>query len=143
MLEYPSEELPAPAPTPPQSSTSAIALGAALAFAFAIGLVVGLLGRPILIHDVPIQVVVTVVPDRSDGQAMTEAPVSSPANPATSTASEAPQEATQAESKAGSAQAETSASATPTLMEFVLADARHFQGDQTAPVTIIEFSDFK
>lgn len=33
--------------------------------------------------------------------------------------------------------------ATQTLMAFVLADARHFQGEPDAPVTIIEFSDFK
>jgi protein-disulfide isomerase len=33
--------------------------------------------------------------------------------------------------------------ATPTIMEFVMSDARHMQGDVDAPVTIIEFSDFK
>ncbi len=32
---------------------------------------------------------------------------------------------------------------TPTTMEFVLSDARHFQGSADAPVTMIEFSDFK
>ena len=32
---------------------------------------------------------------------------------------------------------------TPTIMDFLLSDARHFQGDADAPVTIIEFSDFK
>ena len=32
---------------------------------------------------------------------------------------------------------------TPPIMEFVLADARHFQGKAEAPVTIVEFSDFK
>jgi protein-disulfide isomerase len=74
---------------------------------------------------------------------MTQAPVSSAANPATSATGAASQETVQAEGKAGSAPAETSASPTPTLMEFVLADARHFQGDRAAPVTIVEFSDFK
>ncbi len=29
------------------------------------------------------------------------------------------------------------------LMTFLLSDARHFQGDPNAPVTFIEFSDFK
>jgi protein-disulfide isomerase len=33
--------------------------------------------------------------------------------------------------------------ATPTIMEFLLSDARHFEGTASAPVTIIEFSDFK
>lgn len=32
---------------------------------------------------------------------------------------------------------------TPTIMDFVLSDARHFQGRDEAPVTMIEFSDFK
>jgi hypothetical protein len=32
---------------------------------------------------------------------------------------------------------------TPTIMDFLLSDARHFQGNSDAPVTIIEFSDFK
>jgi len=32
---------------------------------------------------------------------------------------------------------------TPTIMGFVLADTRHFQGNAEAPVTIVEFSDFK
>jgi hypothetical protein len=32
---------------------------------------------------------------------------------------------------------------TPDYMKDLLADARHFQGDDEAPVTIIEFSDFK
>jgi outer membrane biosynthesis protein TonB len=32
---------------------------------------------------------------------------------------------------------------TPTIMEFVLSNSRHFQGNADAPVTMIEFSDFK
>jgi protein-disulfide isomerase len=32
---------------------------------------------------------------------------------------------------------------TPTIMDFVLSDARHFQGNANAPVTMVEFSDFK
>ena len=33
--------------------------------------------------------------------------------------------------------------ATPTIMDLVLADAQHFTGDPAAPVTMVEFSDFK
>jgi hypothetical protein len=32
---------------------------------------------------------------------------------------------------------------TPTIMDFVLSDARHFQGNDGSPVTVVEFSDFK
>ena len=32
---------------------------------------------------------------------------------------------------------------TPTIMDFVLSDARHFQGNPNALVTLVEFSDFK
>lgn len=37
----------------------------------------------------------------------------------------------------------TAGPSTPTIMDFVLSDARHFQGSPDAPVTLIEFSDFK
>ncbi len=43
--------------------------------------------------------------------------------------------------------AQAAATPTPkpqgTIMDTVLADARHSQGDVNAPVTIVEFSDFK
>jgi hypothetical protein len=35
------------------------------------------------------------------------------------------------------------ASPTPTIMDFLMSDARHIQGDAAAPVTLIEFADFK
>ena len=35
------------------------------------------------------------------------------------------------------------ASPTPTIMDFVLADTRHYQGNTDAPITIVELSDFK
>ena len=40
-------------------------------------------------------------------------------------------------------EANTAGPPTPTIMDFVLSDARHFQGSVDAPVTLIEFSDFK
>lgn len=49
--------------------------------------------------------------------------------------------------QAGAPSAETSTDKEPalpkSLMDVVLADARHFQGSPDAPVTMIEFSDFK
>jgi hypothetical protein len=51
-----------------------------------------------------------------------------------------PQDDTAADTKADTAD---NPPPTPTIMEFLLSDARHFQGSADAPVTIIEFSDFK
>ncbi len=31
----------------------------------------------------------------------------------------------------------------PSIMDFVMSDARHIQGQADAPITIVEFSDFK
>ena len=49
--------------------------------------------------------------------------------------------------QAGAPSAETPTDKEPalpkSLMDVVLADARHFQGSPEAPVTMIEFSDFK
>lgn len=49
--------------------------------------------------------------------------------------------------QAGAPSAETLTDKEPalprSLMDVVLADARHFQGSPNAPVTMIEFSDFK
>jgi protein-disulfide isomerase len=38
---------------------------------------------------------------------------------------------------------EVAAEATPTIMEFLMENARHVDGNPDAPITIIEFSDFK
>lgn len=57
---------------------------------------------------------------------------SAPANPSTQPAQQS-----------APAAAPTEGSPTPTIMDFVLSDARHFQGSDTAPITLIEFSDFK
>lgn len=55
---------------------------------------------------------------------------------------EASETETQANAPAAESNPEPSAP-TPTIMEFVLSDARHFQGSADAPVTMVEFSDFK
>ena len=36
-----------------------------------------------------------------------------------------------------------SPSSTPTLMEFLISQTRHFKGDPNAPITIVEFSDYQ
>lgn len=130
-------------PSPPQP-TNPLNVGFALVAAFAIGLALGFFGRPQIIGDVPIQVVVTVVPQNSS-ETVAQAPTSSSQptndpNPANSAASmsEANPAAPQPQQQPSS-----STQATPTIMDFVMSDARHIDGNTDAPVTIIEFSDFK
>jgi protein-disulfide isomerase len=43
----------------------------------------------------------------------------------------------------GPASQEKSPVSTPTLMEYLAGQTRHFQGDPNAPITLIEFSDFQ
>jgi protein-disulfide isomerase len=47
------------------------------------------------------------------------------------------------EQTSGQVSQEQSPASTPTLMEYLVGQTRHFQGDQNAPVTLIEFSDFQ
>jgi protein-disulfide isomerase len=47
------------------------------------------------------------------------------------------------EQASGQVSQEQSPASTPTLMEYLTGQTRHFQGDQNAPVTLIEFSDFQ
>lgn len=78
--------------------------------AFAAGIALGFFGRPLVVEDKIVEVIVTTTPD--------------PALEAV-------------------AEAKESDTAPPTIMDFVLEDARHIQGEALAPVTIVEFSDFK
>ncbi len=117
-------------------------IGFGLVAAFALGLLLGFFGRPTMIADVPIQVMVTVVPD---SQAIAQILSDNSQN----TEAVEPEEAAEAESPAelsaesAGAEGVNDAGPTPTIMDFVMADARHWQGDEASPVTIVEFSDFK
>lgn len=117
-----------------------VLFGAGLAVAFAVGLVAGFVMRPMVIKDVPVQVNVTVVPppvqEVAEAPAPTDSPTEEPASPATD-------EPTDEAPTAPEPTDDPNATATPTIMEFVLADARHIQGSEDAPVTVVEFSDFK
>jgi protein-disulfide isomerase len=110
---------------------------------------IGFLGRPVIINDLPIEVVVTVVSNpASEAVAQTNAPNPTTAAPAESAPAAAAPAASSPvegpESTSGTVPEGPAATGpTPTIMDFVLSDARHFQGDDNAPVTIIEFSDFK
>jgi cytoskeletal protein RodZ len=74
-----------------------------------------------------VQVVVTATPEPNQ-QAAGQTAAQPPTKPATTPSSTADNANTPP---------------TPTIMEFVLSDARHFQGSDKAPITMIEFSDFK
>lgn len=73
-----------------------------------------------------VQVVVTATPEPSR-QAVAQTEEQSPAKPAIT----------------ASATDNSDTPPTPTIMDLVLSDARHFQGSDDAPITMIEFSDFK
>lgn len=133
----PEEQPASPQPTNPLN------VGFALVAAFAIGLALGFWGRPQIISDVPIQVVVTVVPENSSETAA-QAPASNSQPLSNSNSADSSTSVSEANPAAPQPEeAPASAQATPTIMDFVMADARHIQGDMDAPVTIIEFSDFK
>ena len=112
-----------PTDTPAPASTQGVSYGflsVAMVIIFILGLAVGFLGRPAMVGDSYVEVVVTATPD-PDSQAVAQSQ---------------PVGATEPESS-------NSGAPTPTIMDFVLSDARHFQGSADAPVTIVEFSDFK
>jgi protein-disulfide isomerase len=93
-----------------------------LVIVFAAGLVLGFFGRPMVM---PAEEVVVTV------EVTSEAVVQATAMPQPTTA---PAETGTETNEAGP---------TPTIMEFILSDTRHFLGDPNAPVTLIEFSDFR
>lgn len=143
--EHPASEAdPVPEGHPaPRKPTNPLNVGFALVAAFAIGLVLGFWGRPQIISDVPIQVVVTVVSENS-GETAAQVPASN--SQPTGNTNSAHSSASMSEANSAASQPEqasASAQATPTIMDFVMADARHIDGNMDAPVTIVEFSDFK
>ncbi|MFQ5613643.1 MAG: hypothetical protein ACE5H9_16085 [Anaerolineae bacterium] len=113
---------------PPTPGSGRLYASLALALSFMVGLVAGFLGRPVVVGEPPITVVVTVIPE-ANAEPLSRADIPAPAEgaPAESGTSEQPGQGRP----------------TPTIMDFVLSDARHFQGSEDAPVVLVEFSDFK
>jgi hypothetical protein len=109
-------------------------LGVVLALIFIVGLVLGFVGRPVVLEDPPIEVEVTAAP-QAESQAAAE-----PDQAAMSVAAQTNADGTDLPITADDASDSSSSS---TVMDLVLANARHIEGDADAPVTFIEFSDFK
>ena len=124
---------------PPTAGISPSCFGIALVItvlSFALGLALGFFARPMAPGD-KVEVVEVLVTATPDPQAIAQAPPAESAN-GNNSAPAAESARPPAEEKAASGN-----SAPPSIMDMVLADTRHFQGEADAPVTIIEFSDFK
>jgi protein-disulfide isomerase len=126
----------------PHSALLPLYMGLAFLGTLAVGLILGFLARPLIIPDQVEVVEVVATAAISPVQSVAQANVASPdaENKAGDVAS-----VTAAGTDAGAPSQATDAAAvpTPTIMEFLMSDARHIQGAADAPVTIIEFSDFK
>jgi hypothetical protein len=116
---------------------SPLIFGGGVLIAFAAGLLLGFVTRPAIIRDTPVQVVVTATPNSESTLAAASTLTAAPPTPTTP-----PDDPSPTQEPVGEADT-AAATPTPDLMDFVLADARHFQGDEAAPVTLVEFSDFK
>lgn len=121
-----------PTETPPRPWGYFVAGMSVTLLAVALGAVLGYLARPAL----------NPVTLEADTAQSVEAPVavSAPAQPNAAEEARSPNPNTGASTAMESAP-DTSAP-TPTIMDFVLTDVRHFKGSPDAPVTIVEFSDF-
>ena len=94
-----------------------------LVIVFAVGLAIGFFGRPMVMPAEEVVVTIEVTREAVVVQAAaTPQPTTAPAE-------------TEAETN--------EAGPTPAIMDFILSDTHHFQGDPNAPVTMIEFSDFR
>jgi uncharacterized protein HemX len=121
----PMEHLPDNRPAPTQEKGSrnllwSLALLAMLVVGLASGYLIG------QAQNRPIQVVVTATSEPSR-QAVAQTETQPPTKPVATAATTGNE----------------NTPPTPTIMDFVLSDARHFQGSDDAPITMIEFSDFK
>ncbi|RME74905.1 MAG: hypothetical protein D6784_09020 [Chloroflexi bacterium] len=108
----------------PHSSNgqSRLMFGLALVIVLVIGAALGYLFSRTAAQ--PVQVVVTATPVPTQAAQTAEQPAAPAAETGTATGTSAP-------------------APTPSLMDLVLSDARHFQGQDDALVTLVEFSDFK
>jgi hypothetical protein len=102
--------------TAPRKATLRLDLLATLIVGVMVGIVIGYLGRPLVASEPQ-----RSTPSRAENVADSPTSAGPTATP---------------ESSASNASAQT-------LMDAMIAQTRHFRGDASAPVTIIEFSDFQ
>lgn len=110
--------------------TALLYVGLALAAAVIGGVAIGLLGRSPLANDAP----PTVTSAASSGSQTTSQAEELSSQTATQSASP---------TASGTGNSANTTPPTPTIMDLVLADVKHFEGSPDAPVMIVEFSDFK
>ncbi|MEM7033347.1 MAG: hypothetical protein AAF629_27585 [Chloroflexota bacterium] len=138
---------------PPKPSVHARLLPFYMLTAFlgtlAIGAIAGFVARPYILPDATKLVKIVVTPAASTGQTAAQVDESTDttdqsAASNTDTTDQSAASNTDAEPEPAQADAANDgASPTPSIMDFLLADARHSIGAEDAPVVIIEFSDFK
>lgn len=108
--------------TPKQAANnSSLVWGLLIAAAFIAALFIGFFSRPLLVGSPTPRVVELVITATLPAAAASRAEATALAQNA----------------------APSPSAATPTIMDLVLAEAQHFSGDPAAPVTMVEFSDFK
>jgi len=130
------EQIPSGLPPEVKPSAHARLLPLYMTLAFLGTLVVGAIGgflaRPLIIPDRTKEVEVVATSELSTGQTAVQSETAAQTDGAAGSESNSAADSPAAE-----------AEATPTIMDFLLADAKHIQGPADAPVTVIEFSDFK
>lgn len=122
-----------PSTTSPHTRLVPLYMTLAFLGTLAIGAIGGFFARPY------------IIPDRVEVREVT-VPVAASASDvnADTPASEAPANTeTQANSAAAEPAEDSKSASEPTIMDFLLADARHVMGADDAPVVIVEFSDFR
>lgn len=121
---------------------SSLYWGLALVAVLIVGVAIGyLFSQSQTTPNAPVQVVVTATPNPTS-QPVVQTNEQPPQAQANEQPTQPPAQSNPP-ATAGSGDNTNTAPPTPTIMEFVLSDARHFQGNSDAPVTLVEFSDFK